>query len=211
MKRLAAEAYSFIPYLYIWGLQWMANSLLQYFRVLDPNGAIRMVLLSAAAVLSIFFAVRGLGRRGKKAHPSSASIGGDPGSSSGSGSIGTASGEVSADSEGSHPTSAPGWAIPVLAAAALLLIVVLLSRLEIVPLFAAELSRSFALACFYLYVGMKLGREIVYLGLWLLSLSIIITVWYLGYAPIILGFSAGASLLACAVILRIWRRAGLRM
>jgi hypothetical protein len=189
----------------------MANSLLQYFRVLDPNGTIGMVLLWAAAVLSIFYAVRGLGSRGKKAHPRSGSIDGAPGSGSDSATIGTASGEVDADSEGSHSASAPGWAIPVLAAAALLVIVVLLSRLGVVPLFTAELSRSFALACFYLYVGMKLGREIVYLGLWLLSLSIIITVWYLGYAPIILGFSAGASLLACAVILRIWGRAGLRM
>jgi hypothetical protein len=190
----------------------MADSLLQYFRVLDPNGTFRMVLLWAAAVLSIIYAIRGLGRRGKKAHPRSDSIGdiiSDSGS--GSGSIGTASGDVGAGSEGSPSASAPGWAIPVLAAAALLFIVVLLSRLEIVPLFTAELSRSFALACFYLYAGMKLGREIVYLGLWLLSLSIIITVWYLGYAPIILGFSAGASLLACAVILRIWRRASLRI
>lgn len=210
MKRLAAEAYSFIPYLYIWGLQWMADSLLQYFRVLDPNGAIRMALLGAAAVLSLFCAVRGLGRRGNKEHPRSDSIGGVfPDSGSASGSIGTAS-DVGAGSKGSPSTSAT-WAIPLLAAAALLVIVVLLSRLEIVPLFTAELFRSFALSCFYLYAGMKLGREIVYLGLWLLSLSVIITVWYLGYAPIILGFSAGASLLACAVILRIWRRAGLRI
>lgn len=93
-----------------------------------------------------------------------------------------------------------------LSAAALLIVVILLVRIELVPLFAAELFRSFALACFYLFLGSKLGREIGYLGLWLLSLSVLIAVWYLGYAPIILGFSAGASLLACAIMIRLWSR-----
>ncbi|TMV45134.1 hypothetical protein FE783_30215 [Paenibacillus mesophilus] len=193
MKRLAADAYSTIPYLYIWGFQWIADSLLQYGWMLDPNGTIRSLLLWAAVGLSVAYWIRGRSGIKEAAQASSRA-------NAASGNGGTRSDPGSASGTGR-------W-IPAIAAAGLLLVVVLLARLELVPLFTAELFRSIVLSCVYVIAGMKLGREIVYLGLWLLALTVIIAVWYLGYAPIILGFSGGASLLACAVMFRIWAKAG---
>ncbi|MDF2715472.1 MAG: hypothetical protein K0R28_2397 [Paenibacillus sp.] len=175
MKRLAAEAYSTIPYLYIWGFQWIADSLLQYGWMLDPQGTIRTILLWTAAGLSVVYWIRGRSRHrdAALARAGSNTVSGD----------GDTRSDPGSDSGG-------GWWIPAIAAAGLLLVVVLLARLELVPLFTAELSRSFVLACLYVYAGIKLGREIVYLGLWLSALT------------------GGASLLACAVMFRLWGKAG---
>src|SRR4051812_4053177 len=49
--------------------------------------------------------------------------------------------------------------LAVLAAGALLLAVVLIVKLGVIPLFSAELMRSFVLACFYIVIGARLGRE----------------------------------------------------
>lgn len=167
--------------------------MLQYGWMLDPHGTIRTLLLWAAAGLSVVYWIRGRKRRREAAHAHS--------------SADAASGN---DGTRSDPSAAPegGWWIPAIAAAGLLLVVVLLARLELVPLFTAELFRSIVLSCVYVLAGMKLGREVVFLGVWLLALTVIIAVWYLGYAPIVLGISGGASLLACAFMFRVWGKAG---
>lgn len=175
MKRYAAEVYGASPYLFIWGIQWMIDSLLQYGWILDPNGSFRNVLVWTAVVLSIVYVFRGFG---KSMHPP-------------------------------VRLGARLW-IPALAAAVLLLVALQVSRLEMIPLFSAELLRSLALACFYMLIGAFLGRELVYLGLWLLALCVVIAVWYVGYAPIILGFSGGASMIACVLIFRFWHSAALK-
>ncbi|MEF3306740.1 hypothetical protein [Paenibacillus sp. GYB003] len=170
MKRNKAEAYWTVPYLTIWGTQWMADSLLQYIWMADPHGAVRKTLLGVAAALTVLLVVRD---------------------------------RVGRSAASSRQVAAVG--IPALAAAALLLVVALSARLGTTALFVPELLRCFLLAAFYVWIGVRLGRELVYLGLWLAALGIVIWSFYLGYAPIILGFSGGASLLACALIFRFWR------
>lgn len=174
--------YSYTPYLYIWGVQWMGSSFLQYLWQLDPNGTIRNVLLGAAVVLNAVFLWRGAG---KESH--------------------AASGDAS--SPAVVPASAAAWLLPAAIAAVLLVAALLLVRLEIISPLVAELLRAIVLAVFYIGIGALMGRELVYLGVWLLALTAVIGVWYLGYAPIVLGFSAGASLLACALIFRFWSKA----
>lgn len=178
MKRETTEAYQTNPYLYIWGVQWMADSLLQYFWMADPHGTIRKTTLVLAALLSIVWLIRGAAKRTPATSPQGAGIGGSA--------LGTAA----------------------LLAALLLVIAALLTRAEGVPPYFAELFRSVILALFYIGIGVRLGRELVYLGSLLLALVIVIWGWYLGYAPIVLGFAGGASLLVCAVIFRIWGKLG---
>jgi hypothetical protein len=184
--------YSYTPYLYIWGAQWMGSSFLQYLWPLDPDGTIRTVLLGAAVVLSALFLLRGAGKNSPAASAK-------------------ASVETSAETPASAPVSAPspaaGWRSPAAIAAVLLAAVLLLARMELVSPLVAELLRAVVLAVLYIGIGASLGRELVYLGVWLLVLTAVLGVWYLGYVPIVLGFSAGASLLACALIFRFWSKA----
>lgn len=174
--------YSYTPYLYIWGVQWMGSSFLQYLWQLDPSGTIHNVLLGAAVVLSAVFLWRGAGKE-------------SPAASSDASSLAVV------------PASAAAWLLPAAVAAVLLVAALLLVRLEIISPLVAELLRAIVLAVFYIGIGALMGRELVYLGVWLLALAAVIGVWYLGYAPIVLGFSAGASLLACALIFRFWSKA----
>lgn len=97
-----------------------------------------------------------------------------------------------------------GGMIPLLVAAVLLLVVLLISQIVSTGLFFPVVLRTIALALFYLFLGAVLGRELLYLGIWLLALSGIIAYWFLGYAPIVLGLFGGLSLIACALILRLW-------
>lgn len=186
--------YSYTPYLYIWGAQWMGSSFLQYLWQLDPHGTVRNVLLGAAVVLSALFLWRSAGK--------------DTPAASAKASV-----ETSAETPASTPApasvsaSAIGWLLPAAIAAVLLAAALLFVRVELVSPLVAELLRAVVLAVLYIGVGASLGRELVYLGVWLLVLTVVIGVWYLGYAPIVLGFSAGASLLACALIFRFWSKA----
>ncbi|GAA3409914.1 hypothetical protein ACFFNY_31100 [Paenibacillus hodogayensis] len=179
MNLNAGKPYWAIPYLYIWGIQWMASSLLYYWWMLDPAGTIRAVLPWVALALSA--AVAFARRRNK---PQGAPAGG----------------------------SAPTWrnvAIAGLCAAvvlALFLAVLLYAGVNASPLLYAELFRAFALAAFYAYTGWRFGRELVFLGIWLIALLVVVAGWYAGYAPIVLGVSEGASLIACAFILQLWRK-----
>lgn len=170
MKRSDAETAFYIPFLYLWGLQWMADAVLQYAWMWDPDHKIRTVLLWIAAAASAVLLLRGF--RGGQA-----------------GAAG-------------RPVRDAMW--PLLAAGALVLAAVLLVRLGVVHQLFADTYRSFVLAGFYIVLGRFWGRELVWLGLWLLVISMVITAKYFGYAPIVLGFFGGASLIACGVIFRLW-------
>lgn len=173
MKQAKAETYWTIPYLTIWGIQWMADSLLQYIWMIDPSGAFRKVLLIAAAAVSAVYLIRDARSYAVKERHWNVKTG-----------------------------------VPAVAAAIVLLVIVQLVRLGLIPPLYTELLRSLLLAGFYLYVGVSLNRELVHLAVWLGALTAVIGTWYLGYAPIILGFSGGASLLACATIFTFWGKPG---
>jgi hypothetical protein len=70
-------------------------------------------------------------------------------------------------------------------------------------LFFADVFRAVFLALFYVLIGGLLrNKPLLWLGLWLFALCVVMAVFYLGYAPAVLGFFGGASLLVCAAILR---------
>ncbi|MBC8081363.1 MAG: hypothetical protein H7X86_13540 [Gorillibacterium sp.] len=65
-----------------------------------------------------------------------------------------------------------------------------------------DLYRAALLAVLYLFLGMGCNRWLIYLGLWLLLLTFITTVFYLGFAPFILGLMGGLSLIASRFLLK---------
>ena len=71
------------------------------------------------------------------------------------------------------------------------------------PMFV-PLFRAVALAICYVQLGAWLGKALVWLGLWLFSLTAVVAVGYLGYSMVVLEGLGGASLLVCGRILQIW-------
>jgi hypothetical protein len=61
-----------------------------------------------------------------------------------------------------------------------------------------------ALIMMYLYMGVSAGNELIWLGLWLFLLTVIVSIWYLGYTGLILELFGGLSMLAAAAILYLW-------
>jgi hypothetical protein len=62
--------------------------------------------------------------------------------------------------------------------------------------------RALLLAFFYVLIGALIGKELIWLGCWLFGLVVIVSVWYLGYAPFVFEGMGGLSLLAGGWILQ---------
>jgi hypothetical protein len=170
------------PYLYIWGAQWITSALLIYIWNLEHNHIALTITVWAAALLTLLVFVLGLKQRSK--HES-----------------GQRSTPSSLPSRSNHPFM---WVIPIcylIASAGLFM------QAADQGYFLFDLLRALVLGFIYTVLGVRLGRELIYLGIWLLALTAILTIWYLGFAPLVLMFFGGWSLVACAVILRIWSRA----
>lgn len=82
----------------------------------------------------------------------------------------------------------------------------LMEYLHAVDPFFIDLSRALLLAFFFSCMGLLLGLELMLLGVWLFLIAVIAFVWYLGFAPMILDFMGGLSLLGCGFILTAWTR-----
>jgi hypothetical protein len=67
-----------------------------------------------------------------------------------------------------------------------------------------EMLRALLLAFCYVQLGVFIGRQLVYLGLWLFALCGVTGMWYLGFAPILLGLFGGLSLIACGLMIKRW-------
>lgn len=176
----------YIPLLWIWGVQWMADAALQIAWAFDPDGAVRTLLLWTAAALSaLYTAAAWIKNRQAKRRKAAELL----------------------PLEEEHPTmrskASPFSWMPLLVAAVLIAAAVLLVRFGAVGWLFTDVFRSLVLALFYIGLGLRIGRELVFLGLWLLALCAFISVWYLGFAPIVLGLFGGASLIACAIMVRL--------
>jgi hypothetical protein len=66
----------------------------------------------------------------------------------------------------------------------------------------AAVLRAIALSLLYTVFGAVSERRLLYLGLWLFALTAYISLAYIGFAPVVLSFFGGASLIACGWILR---------
>jgi hypothetical protein len=62
------------------------------------------------------------------------------------------------------------------------------------------------LAFFYVLMGTFLGIELIWLGYWLFALTAIVSIWYLGFSPLVFESMGGLSLIACGWILQGWSR-----
>jgi hypothetical protein len=91
-----------------------------------------------------------------------------------------------------HPASGTGL-LPLLMGLASVFVLVYVQAGS--PLFT-PLLRSFILAIGYAQLGAWLGRPLVYMSLWLFTLTVVVALWYLGFASMILGFFGGLSMLA---------------
>ncbi|WP_058302761.1 hypothetical protein [Gorillibacterium timonense] len=95
-------------------------------------------------------------------------------------------------------STAQGWRMWVLL---LLLLFAALLPFIIPGIYLAEFYRTTALAAFYLMLGEPASSKAGKLGLWLILLMAATLVFYLGFAPFLLGVLGGCSLIACAVII----------
>jgi hypothetical protein len=73
------------------------------------------------------------------------------------------------------------------------------------PLFA-PIFRACVVAIVFVQFGVRLGRPLIFLGLWLFALTAVMGVWYLGYSGVVLEGMGGISLLICGYMLRSWSR-----
>ncbi|MCD1258723.1 hypothetical protein B5M42_007730 [Paenibacillus athensensis] len=87
------------------------------------------------------------------------------------------------------------------------MLVLMLQNTGVLSLLYSPLLGACGLAAAYIVFGRLLGSQLVWLGLWLLALTAIVGIWYLGYAGAVLEGMSGFSLLACGWLLRVWGKA----
>lgn len=68
------------------------------------------------------------------------------------------------------------------------------------------LLRGVVLAAGYMAAGLKLGKPLLLLGIWMLVLTGTTGFWYLGYASMALGGFGGLSLMTAAWMISLWNR-----
>jgi hypothetical protein len=66
--------------------------------------------------------------------------------------------------------------------------------------------RVLLLAFFYVLLGTFLGKQLVWLGLWLFTLTVVVSLLYLGYIPLVFEAMGGISLIVCGWLLLSWCR-----
>jgi hypothetical protein len=66
--------------------------------------------------------------------------------------------------------------------------------------------RAQLLAFLYVLLGTFLGKQLIWLGVWLFALIVIVSLWYLGYVPLVFEAMGGLSLMVCGWVLINWSR-----
>ncbi|GIP41068.1 hypothetical protein J31TS4_43480 [Paenibacillus sp. J31TS4] len=96
----------------------------------------------------------------------------------------------------------------------LLLPLVVLAVSSAVLLYAGAVSwfyggmlRGLAAALLYVLLGVVFGKTLVYIGLWLLTFSALVSFLYLGFSPIAIQLMGGFSLLGAGWLLQRWSQA----
>jgi hypothetical protein len=74
------------------------------------------------------------------------------------------------------------------------------------PALILHVLQVLLLAFFYVLMGTFLGIELIGLGYWLFALTAIVSIWYLGFGPLVFDSMGGLSLIACGWILQGWSR-----
>lgn len=175
MRAHIGELRSWLLLFYIWAAQWMAGGFIKWYGEWKLPGWFQSGTALAAALLSFFILLT----TGLRAEPS--------GTESPSPRLGRI---------------ASIWVtVPFALAVGSLM---LLEYVRAVDPFFMDLFRCLLLAFFFSCLGVLLGLELLMLGIWLFGVSMVTCVWYLGFAPMVLQFMGGLSLLACGLILKRW-------
>ncbi|NEW08057.1 hypothetical protein GK047_18820 [Paenibacillus sp. SYP-B3998] len=176
-KAWIGEARALLPLLSIWGIAWIFSALIDFAIVWRNFDWLKQAVLITAVAASLI-QIWNLRKESR--------------SESGS---------------GVQVSDRSGWGHPIfllLPGALLIAAVALLEAIGAIgPLFTPVL-RAFILAIGFVQFGLLLGKPLVYLGLWLFTLSAIMGVWYLGYSAVVLEGMGGISLLVSAYMLRVW-------
>ncbi|MBP1992360.1 hypothetical protein [Paenibacillus eucommiae] len=90
--------------------------------------------------------------------------------------------------------------------AMLIIVILLLNDTTATGPFFLPILRACILAAFYILLGVVLSKWLVYLGIWLIALIAVMGFWYLGYSTVVLEGMGGLSLLLFSSMLRTWSR-----
>ncbi|WP_281890213.1 hypothetical protein [Paenibacillus sp. YYML68] len=88
---------------------------------------------------------------------------------------------------------------------ALVAILYLAARTGVLQPLDWHIGQGVLLACFYGALSRKLGKPVLGLALWQLALTATVGWSYLGFAPVLITGFSGASLLALAVMIQLWK------
>jgi hypothetical protein len=80
----------------------------------------------------------------------------------------------------------------------------ILRYVQAVDPYFIPLLKSFVLAIVYAQLGIRLGKPLVYMSLWLFALTVVVAVWYLGFASLLLGGFGGLTMISLAWLIRSW-------
>ncbi|MEX2461143.1 MAG: hypothetical protein WD469_07550 [Paenibacillaceae bacterium] len=157
-------------FFYIWGLQWVASGILDFFSEASTLKTIQLITLLLAVISSLL--ILSLNRSRIKL---------------------------------SHPLDKQDW----LSYSMLFPLFILIGSLSLLWFIAASdtflilhVLRVLLLAFFYVLIGAFWCSELIWLGCWLFALIVIVSVWYLGYAPFVFEGMGGLSLLAGGWVLQ---------
>lgn len=104
-------------------------------------------------------------------------------------------------------TTVPSFHIAVIVLVVIMIsgMMILLQAIRAIELFFAPIFHTSLLSILYVFFGgwldRRYGISFLCLGVWLFSLTIIIGIWFPGFAPVVLGFFGGLSLIASSWII----------
>jgi hypothetical protein len=155
---------------YIWGIQWIASGIIDFFIETPSLKTIKLITLLLAALASLLTIVL---LRSQIIVPS----------------------QLTRQAWLSYK-----MLFPLVTLIGSLVLLWYISASDI--LLITHVIRALLLAFFYVLIGALLGKELIWLGYWLFGLIVIVSIWYLGFAPFVFEGMGGLSLLTCGWILQ---------
>jgi hypothetical protein len=155
---------------YIWGIQWIANGILDVFNETSMLKTIKLItlLLAALASLLIILLLR--------------------------------SQDITLPQFKRQAWLTYKMLFPLLILIGSLVLLWYIAESDSLLIF--HVLRALLLAFFYVILGALLGKELIWLGCWLFGLVVIVSIWYLGYAPFVFEGMGGLSLLTSGWIIQ---------
>jgi hypothetical protein len=163
---------------FIWGAEWMAAAIIEALGVWITVQWPEQLITLIAVLLSFWLVVRNT-RRIELSDSSHNK--GDTIKSTGN------------SSNGIYTNIA--WLLPLLTVTVIAIIVIAAHQLGFLSFSGWHLLRGFTLAALFVFIGSgKFSKRFLVLGIWLALLTFVVSVWYMGYASVVIGFFGGMGL-----------------